>query len=196
MTNKKASETREEALQRFWNDAHPRYTFDASHLGTDVHSLQELGKLTPEFRGDRKWAAYADNQGQLYVVHHLGGVPMAAEVSRPMKHWDTGYRLPRESSVNLKDQLIRLGYEKPELREHLTPVLDKISASSRNKKASVKSELHDIYSKLGQYSKKILQFRNHTDVAGTREQMSLFKLAPRQIIQAQNSLAKIIGTLD
>lgn len=41
----------------------------------------------------------------------------------------------------LKEQLIRLGHERPELRDHLKPVLDKVSNMSKTARKTVKADV-------------------------------------------------------
>lgn len=138
---RKASETREEALLRFWDNEHPRYTFDASHLVRgggmpDIRKLDELGKITDDFRARPDIAVYEDGQ-RVYVVKMVDSVPMAAEVSRPLMHWGRGYRpaslsKPTKETLmsNLKEQLIKLGAAHKELQPHIRPVLDVITKTA------------------------------------------------------------------
>lgn len=139
-----ADQTREEAFLSFWKQHQESgHTFDASHLTRggglpDVNKLDDLGKLIRPARSENDFAVYEDNKNQIYVVKMIWGKPIAAEVSRNMKHWDTGFRTPKESSTDFKNQLIRLGSQKPELQKHIRPVLD-----VTNKKA-VKGSLSDI----------------------------------------------------
>lgn len=98
---------------------------------------------------------------------------------------------------NLKQQLIRLGSDRPDLQEDIHVVLDTLSDSAHVKSAtSVEDDLHDMSYTLQQYAGKMRKIENHRDVAYTRRQADLFKKFQNSLRNLRTVVDEIIGTID
>lgn len=107
----------------------------ADELGPDSDELQQIADVVQGGMEETQVimrALYSANEKVKECASNmLGEDGLGPFLSREVTNPYTPIFTYKESSMpNLKDQLIRLGHEKPELRDHLRPILDKIS--SRN----------------------------------------------------------------
>ena len=139
------------------------YGFDPEG-GNDINNLRGTGTLIRPARGRDEIAVY--DYGDTYILVGDSHGPWAVQVSKNEINFDI--KNASGDNVDLKNELIRLGHQKPELRDHLRPILDvvtKVSSSVAHFKVYDKGEYvgddYEIESKLedlGFYPDKVYSY--------------------------------------